>query len=303
MNQISRSIYGQDSVFIGVVTVLYNSEDVLPDFYASLQSQTEKRFRLYVIDNSPEDNGYQLSILLAARLGINTHHVRNNVNEGVAKGNNQGIELALRDGCKQILLANNDTTFLPETFAKLLSPLVEDGEVASTCYIGFHNQPEKLWFERGEIFPFRALTPHQCSPLPISEPLETKQYTRYAPTCFMMLTRDVFGRVGMMDERYFVYFDDSDFVWRMLRAGMKIRLICSKLVLHKVSSSTGGNESAFSLYYMHRNRMRFARKHNPWYLKPVSLAYIVLTRLIRTWRYPAMLRSSVWRGLWHGFAA
>jgi GT2 family glycosyltransferase len=238
---------------------------------------------------------------LAERHGIDARIHYNNANLGVAKGNNQGIQMALDDGCSHVLLANNDTAFDAGTFSALLAPILEDGEVSTTCRISFYDEPDRYWYENGEIHPFRALTPHlHHSPKPERG---DKYYVRYAPTCFLMLCRDVFSRTGLMDERYFVYFDDSDFVWRMHQHHMRIRLVPRMLVKHKVSASTGGDESPFSLFYMHRNRMRFARKHNPWYLVPAALFYICATRLIRTRNQPEEVRRQVWRGLRAGFTA
>lgn len=290
------------SCFLGVVTVLYNCNEVLPEFFSSLAMQRDVCFRLYVIDNSGTDSGSTLSRRLAEHHGVDARVIFNNANLGVAKGNNQGIEMALADGCSHVLLANNDTTFEPGTFSALLGPILKEDEAATTCRISFYDRPDLLWYENGDIYPFRALTPHlHQSPTPAAP--DGRLYVRYAPTCFLMLRSDVFQRIGLMDERYFVYFDDSDFVWRMLEQQLRIRLLPRTLVKHKVSSSTGGSESPFSVFYMHRNRMRFARKHNPWYLVPASLFYICATRLIRTWGHPKALRRQAWRGLRAGFIA
>src|SRR5688572_9950789 len=114
---------------VGIVTVLYNSDAVLPDFFASLARQQDASFKLYVIDNSPTPSGVERCRTLAADLGIDAELVFNNHNGGVAKGNNQGIELALRDSCRWILLANNDVEFAAGTIGRLLEAL-RAGEVA-----------------------------------------------------------------------------------------------------------------------------------------------------------------------------
>jgi GT2 family glycosyltransferase len=108
---------------IGIVTVLYNSDDVLHGFFASLAKQQGILYRLYVIDNGTTDSGTRLSQALAAEHGIDAVCVFNNANVGVAKGNNQGIELALKDACTHVLLANNDTEFGSTTILDLWSAL------------------------------------------------------------------------------------------------------------------------------------------------------------------------------------
>jgi GT2 family glycosyltransferase len=82
----------------------------------------------------------------------------------------------------------------------------------------------------------------------------------------------VFERIGMMDERYFVYWDDADFVWRARTAGFRLVLDPRAVMYHKVSTSTGGMTSDFSIRYMHRNQMLFTRKfHGPWWTAYTAL--------------------------------
>jgi GT2 family glycosyltransferase len=71
----------------------------------------------------------------------------------------------------------------------------------------------------------------------------------------------VFEVIGVMDERYFVYSDDVDFMYRAMRAGLKLYLLPEAKLWHKVSGLTGGALSEFSLYYGSRGRALFLYKH------------------------------------------
>ena len=82
----------------------------------------------------------------------------------------------------------------------------------------------------------------------------------YSPTCCTMIQRAVFERIGLMDERYFVYADDLDFMYRAMAAGLVTYFLPTVKLWHKVSSLTG-EESPFSQRYMTRNRAFFIRKH------------------------------------------
>jgi len=77
----------------------------------------------------------------------------------------------------------------------------------------------------------------------------------------MGIRASVFERIGLMDERYFVYYDDTDFVFRCLKHGLRLVYQGSAELRHKVSSSTGGGGSDFSIYYYNRNRLFFIRKN------------------------------------------
>ncbi len=286
---------------IGIVTVLYNSDDVLPGFFTSLSAQRGVRYRLYVIDNSATDSGTKISERMAAEHGIDAVCVFNNANVGVAKGNNQGIELALMDGCSHVLLANNDTEFGPETILDLWKALDGGREVASTPKIYYYEGEKLIWYAGGHINGWLMRSPHYGDRETDRSQLDHQTHVNYAPTCFMLLDRAVFDRVGLMDERYFVYSDDTDFVWRMQRQGLRIRFVPQALVLHKVSSSTGGGLSPFSLYYTNRNRIFFIRKNLRGLQKLVAMAYVMATRIPQLGRLPKKLSERGWAGVRDGF--
>lgn len=290
----------REAMLIGIVTVLYNSDEVLSDFFDSLAAQQGVRYRLYVIDNGTTDSGSLLSRELAARHGIDAVVVFNNANLGVARGNNQGIELALADDCTHVLLANNDTAFAPDTLRKLLDALVA-GELVSTPKIMYHSAPQLLWYGGGDIHELTMRTPHFGIKQPDSGQLDGQTHVGYAPTCFMMISSEVFDRVGHMDEQFFVYYDDTDFVWRMNHAGIRIRYVPKSVVLHKVSTSTGGEYSPFTLYYTNRNRVYFIRKNLRGWRKVAALTYMLATRLPRLGLLPPALGKRGWRGVSDGF--
>ena len=97
-----------------------------------------------------------------------------------------------------------------------------------------------------------------------------RKFINYAPTCFMLIHKDVFTRIGIMDEKYFVYWDDTDFVYRALKQKESLWYIPESLVNHKVSTSTG-NGSKFRMYYMKRNLIYFSLKN----YNPVYAVYVI----------------------------
>jgi GT2 family glycosyltransferase len=284
---------------IGIVTVLFNGEDVLDDFFASLARQHHQDFRLYVIDNSPSPSGLEKARRLAAQHGIAAEFVFNDANLGVAKGNNQGIVAALRDGCRYVLLSNNDIDFPPDTLSLLLAQMAL-GEVAATPKIMYHGTNDLVWFAGGRIDAWTMRTPHIGMRCADHGQFDQPGYTEYAPTCFMLLDPVVFERIGLMDERYFVYYDDTDFVWRMSRAGLRIRYVPDAVVQHKVSTSTGGERSAFSVYYTNRNRIYFIRKNLRGLQRACALGYMLLTRLVNSPRMPRPISRRLWAGVKDG---
>lgn len=284
---------------IGIVTVLYNSEEVVDDFIVSLSRQVGVAFMLYVIDNSPTPAGLDRCRELCQSHGIKAEFVFNNANVGVAKGNNQGITLARRDGCKYILLANNDTEFKPGTISALMQALLA-GEAAATPKILYHGPEHLVWYAGGRIDSWTMRTPHVGMLQPDQGQYDRACHTGYAPTCFLLIDASVFDRVGLMDEQYFVYYDDTDFNWRLRCAGLKIRYVPDSVVQHKVSTSTGGGESPFSLYYINRNRVYFIRKNFTGLRKMVALGYTLMTRVLRSVLLPQAHSARLWSGVKDG---
>lgn len=287
---------------VGLVTVLYNSPDVLPDFFESLANQNFADYWLYVIDNSPDDVPINTARELAQKWQMaNVTFVRNEQNLGVATGNNQGIKRALDAGSDYVLLLNNDIVF-PDT--ALLGNLVQHAEATGQPLIVpkiFFHDSGKIWCAGGNIDRQRGTTTHRGEGEADRGQYEQVETTDYAPTCFMLIKSAVFSAVGLMDEKYFVYYDDTDFVWRAQGAGYRITYWPFGQVWHKVSSSTGGYLSPFSVYYSERNRIYFIRKNFRGPAKIRALVFYLATRPFKWRLFSRSLRPRLFAAVIDGF--
>lgn len=265
---------------LGLVTVLYNAPDVLPDFFASLACQDYKNFQLYVVDNSSQPESLALARALAAQYGIVTTFIDNTGNNvGVAAGNNQGIKSALADNCKYIALINNDLLFKDsDVFTKLMARSIAGDDLVSPLIL---NYPEgKIWYAGGYFDRFRALAPHLSVGEDLDNLTDDQNYYPYAPTCFLIINRLVFDQIGFMDEKYFAYYDDTDFLYRANQLSHSVRLVRDAIIYHKVSISTGGGLSHFGAYYLTRNRIYFAKKCFHFPQREISILVTVFSRLV-----------------------
>lgn len=279
---------------VGIVTVTYNSEQVIEAFMDSINGQTYRDFILYVIDNASKDDTL---LRFEKNKSLNNFVLlRNSENIGVAAGNNQGIEAAISAGCKYVLLINNDTEFEPTLITKLLMGLDEYDCKLIVPKILFHNEPTRIWSAGGSFLPFQAY-----KNIHIGEgELDSAKFNEaicitYAPTCCMMIESSVFESVGLMDERYFVYFDDTDFCLRVLRAGFKMSYLPTARLTHKVSSLTGGGCSEFTMRYMIRNRVYFLRKNFGRVYLGFALGYIQLSLFIRLFCFHDKWKNFFWK--------
>lgn len=103
---------------IGLVTITYNSVDVIRGFLESTLKQSFKNFEIFIIDNNSQDN---IEKVVFQYEDDRINFIKNSENVGVAKANNQGIKRALQANCSQVLIINNDIEFEDKLIEKMLS--------------------------------------------------------------------------------------------------------------------------------------------------------------------------------------
>ncbi|MCJ8152381.1 glycosyltransferase family 2 protein [Chryseobacterium sp. SSA4.19] len=271
---------------IGIVTVLYNSESVLSEFFETLGKQTYKNFILYVVDNLSPDASLAISKSLAQKYQFETVIIENGANYGVAKGNNIGIKKALEDGCNLLLISNNDVALEDQAIEKLMTGMERNHADLAVPKIYFY-KTKVLWAAGGGFIKKNGLTVHYGQDQEDKGQFNRDQKVDYAPTCFMLVKKEVFESVGFMDENYFVYYDDTDFVYRALNKNNKtLWYISDSVISHNESSSTG-KMSDFSIRYLWRNLVYFALKnYNLLYAGYVLVYNFLYILIVLFFRYP-----------------
>lgn len=286
---------------IGLVTVLFNSNSVLEGFFKSLSNQTFKDYHLYIIDNTPDWSTDEIIASLYKNYPINSYtHIKNPGNYGVAKGNNQGIELSLISDTTHTLLLNNDIEFdQPDLLQQMYDCAIRHHETLIIPKILYYGTG-KIWMAGGSIIHSKGIINHVGEGEDDTPVYNKPGYFTYAPTCFMLIDNKVFNQIGVMDENYFVYYDDTDFIYRAIKAGNKIYYMPGLNVIHKVSSSTGGGESVFSLYYSNRNRIYFIRKNYTGLKFILPITFTLITRVFKYLQYNSEKRESLLKAVFDG---
>lgn len=222
---------------IGLVTITYNSASVLQPFLDCVFAQTHHNFVLYVVDNASYDD---TDIILKKASNAQLKVIKNRTNFGVAKANNQGIERALADGCEQILIINNDVEFEPTLIEKLLQAQQTQSCSLVTPKMMYYDNPNHIWYAGSWFIKKKGYLPLHRG----MKDLDKGQYdnieeVEYAPTCCLLAKKEVFEHIGLMNEKYFVYFDDTDFSYRVWQDGRhKMCFVPTVKLLHKVGSLT-----------------------------------------------------------------
>lgn len=226
---------------ISIVTVTYNSAEVIEDFIASLSAQRFTDFEVLFIDNASTDNTVEI---------INRHPdprfiiVANQQNLGFTAGCNQGIRHALDHGRSSVLLINNDTTFLPDLLEHLALGLSKAPVTVPKML--YYSPANRIWTAGGRFLRYNGFRSAHTGLDEIDHgQYDTPANISFAPMCCMLIRTEVFESIGLLDEAIFAYCEDTDFCIRLGKANLAIRYIPDAVIYHKVSSLTGGTQSDF----------------------------------------------------------
>lgn len=198
--------------------------------------------------------------------------VQNNTNMGFAGGNNVGIRLALNDlTCKYVWLLNNDTTVDANSLSAVVARAEEDATIGlcGSTLIYHHNQ-EMVQAMGGSTFNrFTGRSKHigaftALRDVPIN-PAATEQAMSYVVGAAMLVRRDYLEQVGLMQEDYFLYYEEIDWCTRG-KGKFRLGYAPDSHVFHKEGASIGtaaSGGSALSVYYLFRSRVRFTARFYP----------------------------------------
>jgi len=177
-----------------------------------------------------------------------------------AGGNNQGVKKALASGAAAVMLLNNDTEADPGLIERLLLALEQHPEAGAVAPLIYFAAPSRrIWYAGGRLSPALGLTAHRGLRTLDRGQYRSAERTGYLTGCCLLARREVWEKVGLLDERYFIYAEDADWSLRARRAGFGLLFVPTARLWHKVSASAG-NQSAWKIYQrMRANLTLFSR--------------------------------------------
>lgn len=265
------------SYSLGVITVTYNARPFIEEFLECCLKQTHQNFKLLVVDNNSSDGTLEL---IQKYEDFRFDLILNKINVGYSAGCNQGIKYFKELGIEQLLFINNDTFFNEHLFTDLLDARFQYSADAITPRITYAQDLNKNWYAGGRINYWKGFQGEHIGEGKINDPADqTPKFTPVASGCCVLFSMAVFDQIGNFDEKFFVYGEDTDMFIRMSR-NKKTLLYDPRISLaHKISLSTGGSQSNFSIHYYHRNQIYLIRKHLSIFWLPIQLI-IILTKVV-----------------------
>ncbi len=170
-------------------------------------------------------------------------------NRRFAGGNNIGIAHALAQGADAIMLVNNDVQADPALYERLLSALEQEPGAGAAAPLIYHAAPtDLLWYAGGACDPALAHTAHRGLRTRDRGQYRAVEDTGYLTGCCLLATREAWEKVGMLDERYFIYAEDADWCMRARAAGYRLLFVPTARLWHQVSASSGGGSNPWKVY-------------------------------------------------------
>lgn len=241
---------------IAAVVVSYNGMPFIDDCILSLQSSELSNLSVYMVDSASADESPDYVAAKYPDVGV----IRCKRNMGWAAGNNRGVRQALRDGSDAVWLVNQDVVFGPKCLPLLLGRLATGAAAIWSPIIYTDTACKQLWHAGGRLDMHHYSCEHTGS---LNEFRSGDILSRYVSGCAMLVRREVFEAVGLIDERFFMYFEDADFCRRAALAGFGSDIAQEAALVHKTNPAVSpvSEQRANQIYHVLRSGLLFWRKH------------------------------------------
>jgi GT2 family glycosyltransferase len=252
---------------VAIVIVDYNGVAETTCCLESVNAIDYGNYDVYLVDNG---GNCSAKLQAVASTYARVHYLRSNENLGFSGGNNFALKKLDAD-YDFVLLLNNDTVVTPDFLSKLLESADERALVGSKIY--YWSDKNLIWYAGGGSSRTICRSWHNGF-RKLEENYDDKgsREVGFISGCCMLIPSKALIDVGFLDESYFLYLEDTDYCFRAMDAGYRLRYNSDSVIYHCVSASTG-DASALMNYYKIRNRQYFIDRYST--NKPLSkfLAY------------------------------
>ena len=284
---------------LSIVIVSRNTQDYLDNCLDGIEADPDcADYEIIVVDNDSRDGTIQM--LRAEHPSATV--IENRENRGFAAACNQGIQLS---AAPFILLLNPDTFIGPGNLEKALNfvmknpragiagckilypdgsiqPSIRDFPSIRNCFI-------ESFFISHLLMNWRRFGAYHGTSVDYSREQEAKVLLG----AFLLIRKSLFDEIGFLDERFFVYSEETDFCLRSVRAGWKNMYTPDAEIIHYEGGSAK-QKAAASFIYLHDSQIRYARKHFNAFGSGVFTALLFIGALLRMilWTGASVFRMS-----------
>lgn len=264
---------------VGVVVLTCNSKKIIGECLTTLLLNRYRYYHVVVVDNASSDG-------TAGFIEENypsIHIIRNEQNQGIAKGYNKGAKyLLVKKNCEYILFLNDDIAVSNRLIHCLVQPFLQDETVGiAGPIVTYHHDPMRIWYAGGYFNRYFCYTRHPNMNKKITHAVQKDTVTDFITGCCLMIRKGVIGKAGLFDEWLESYFEDVFLCLKARNAGYKSYLIAKPLVKHRVSSTLGkegsNKMSPRRAYFFARNPILYIKKRvkGPLFLSNITGQFVI----------------------------
>jgi GT2 family glycosyltransferase len=247
---------------VAVVVLNWNKAAMTASCIAAVARMTYPRLLTLVVDNGSDPG----SLGPLEQSDTPFELIRNPRNLGFTGGVNIGIRRALETDAAYIWLLNNDALPEADTLSHMIPILEADRGIGMASPVVRNSDAHDAEDFCGGLW--NGQTTETTADLAIYQ-----QWQRDAPERIwlvgtaLLMRRQLVEAIGLYDERFFAYWEDTDYSLRALAAGYRNIVVAGAVVRHAAGALAADPRSKppHFYYYMARNELLFTRKHLGWW--------------------------------------
>lgn len=274
---------------VSVIVLNYNGKDTLDGCLASLCRVNYPDFSVVLVDNASTDGSFEAAKKKFSR----SIFIRNESNLGFSAGNNIGIQFSLERGADYVVLLNNDTVVAENFLDELIRPMEKRPDAGIASPLILKGKSEEVWFSGGKIDWLRMKTIHFRD-----NPAKEEYESDFITGCAMVIKREVFLKIGMLDEDFFLYWEDADFSFRAKKAGFS-NLIVPKVKIRHFEKSQ--EKKISKVYWLVVSGLIFFKKNASFWQKKWLVFYVFFRKMKNrrdVWMIGDEMSLSVQKAYW-----
>lgn len=202
----------------------------------SLSKSERVNLQIVVVDNGSTDGTAEQVTRNFPAVKV----LRTEVNVGIARGYNLGMEYALQQRADLVMIMNNDTVMAPDMARELVAALKSHPSAGMVMpkILQYFGKPNRLWLVGMKWPSFPPRVTYIGADAPDGPPFDKVFPIDYAPSCCLLMTSEALKTVGLFNPGYHFYFTDLELSERFWKAGFEILFVPTARLWHKVSMST-----------------------------------------------------------------
>ena len=269
---------------IAVILVNWKKYNLTSKCIDSLNKSNYKNFKIILVDNEYSEKS--LIDLRNKHKELIVFKEKNNL--GFAGGNNIGIRYALENDYDYIMLLNNDTEVKENFILPLVERIEKDHSLGAVqpLILNFSNK-SIIWNAGGKLNKFLGLTSTRLNNNKLNSSIVFNDFTDWISGCCILIKSEILTKVGLLDEKFFTYYEDVDWSLRMKSLGYDLGFVKESIIYHHGSSSSKNKKTKEGVisskihYFNIRNHILLLKKHKNLF----NFFGIVFFQIIKTTSY------------------